>query len=220
MRIPAVNDNLFIYNNNTKPSFQKIRKDVSLSDKISHVIPLSETGDVITIGKNYDAVMRGVKNSLSEFYGVIKRVLHIQASVSIPMAFSMDKDGDIQCVNIGEKPFALIKISHNSAIPDKHMAIDPHYAAYVEEGDVIINGKKEIELKDWLRQFAAASDWELDEACLDATLCEIHDYSEIQNDETEKINLNLLEKITDNATTKEETKANEKKLTFDCRHVA
>ena len=101
MKIPAINNNLFVQNNHTKqsnPSFQRIRKDIALSEKISHIIPLSDTGDIILIGKSFESAIEGVKNSLGEFSEVIKRILHIKASVAVPMAISLDKDGDFQCV--------------------------------------------------------------------------------------------------------------------------
>ena len=70
MKIPAINNNLFVQNNSTKqynPPFQRIRKDVALSEKISHIIPLSDTGDIILIGKNFESAIEGVKSSLGEF---------------------------------------------------------------------------------------------------------------------------------------------------------
>ena len=63
MRIPAISNYYIVRNNNknvTAPSFQKIKKDVKLSNKFSQLIPLSENGDVITIGKNFETVIDGL----------------------------------------------------------------------------------------------------------------------------------------------------------------
>ena len=145
MRIPAISNYYIVRNNNknvTAPSFQKIKKDVKLSNKISQLIPLSENGDVITIGKNFETVVDGLKNTLSAYTGIIKRILHIKAAVSVPMAISIDEDGDFQCVNIGDKTFALVKDLKNSILPQKHFAVDPLNLISIEQGDIIVNGKR------------------------------------------------------------------------------
>ncbi len=218
MKIPAINNNLFVQNNSTKqynPSFQRIRKDVALSEKISHIIPLSDTGDIILIGKNFESAIEGVKNSLGEFSEVIKRILHIKASVAVPMAISLDKDGDFQCVNLGEKTFALVKDLKNPVFPCKHFAVDPLNSINIEQGDVIVNGKKEIELKDWLSEYANTFDFDFDKLETTKDLCDIYDYSGIQQDKTEEINQALVEKITQIKTTQKDATKSKKGLNFD-----
>ena len=198
MRIPAIS-NYYSANKENKtiitPSFQRIKKDVTLSNKISQVIPLSEIGDIIVVGKSFDTILDGMKKNISEFSGIIKRILHIKAAVSVPMAISIDEDGDFQCVNIGEKTFALVKDLKNNIVPNKHCAVDPQHSISIEQGDIIVNGKKEIKLIDWLNDYANAFDNDFNEMVLTEDLCEIHDYKELQAGETERINQLLMDKI-------------------------
>lgn len=218
MRIPAINNNLFVQNNHTKqsnPSFQRIRKDIVLSEKISHVIPLSENGDIIVVGKSFDSAMKGLKKTLGEFSDIIKRILHIKASIAVPMAISMDKDGEFQCVNLGEKTFALVKDLKNPVFPCKHFAVDPLNSINIEQGDVIVNGKKEIELTDWLSSYASAFDNDFENLELTEDLCEIHDYATVQQDKTEEVNRALVEKITQTEAVKDIAVKPQKGISFD-----
>ena len=49
------------------------------------------------------------------------------------MAISLDKDGDFQCVNLGEKTFALVKDLKNPVFPCKHFAVDPLNSINIEQ---------------------------------------------------------------------------------------
>lgn len=218
MRIPAISNNFSVRKNNIEqknPSFQKIRKDALLSEKISHVIPLSENGDIIVVGKSFESVMKGLKKTLGEFSDIIKRILHIKASIAVPMAISIDKDGEFQCVNLGEKTFALVKDMKSSNLPYKHFAIEPQNSMSIDQGDIIVNGKKEIELTDWLSSYASAFDGDFENLELTEDLCEIHDYTTVQQDKTEEVNRALVEKITQTEAVKEIASKPKKGISFD-----
>ena len=220
MRIPAISNYYCVRNENKNaitPNFQRIKKDVTLSNKISQVIPLSENGDIIVVGKSFENIIDGVKKTLSQYSGIIKRVLHIKASVSNPMAITICDDGDFQCVNLGEKSFALVKDLKNSVVPNKHMAVDPLHSISIEQGDIIVNGKKEIELIDWLSEYACTFDNDFNGLALTDDLCKIYDYTDLQANETEKVNQALFEKISQiekNVKLKNKVK-DDKALNFD-----
>ncbi|MBE7711743.1 MAG: AAA family ATPase [Cyanobacteria bacterium SIG31] len=204
MKIPAINNYAFCRSNNTSAnsymslSFQGkagTKLDKKLTEKVSRVISESSYGDIVAIGPNIKEIHKGLQNAMSQFTGTIKRILHISAGVSIPMAIALDDDGDFHCVNLGEKSFALIKSDTNSVIPSRHFAIDPYESVYVEDGDIIVNGKKEIELHDWLNDYADANDGKVDVPSIINYVSEIYDYTFDQQNEIEKTNLSLLSKL-------------------------
>lgn len=212
MKIPAINSysNLFqnrsnsnsqrftnqpIVNNLFAISFQKTKASKNLSTRLGKLMTEVKHGDILTIGNNIKTVQEGLIKTVALYSGAIKRILHINAGLSVPMAFSMDDYGEISCYNIGDKPFAIVKGDDHPEIPNRHFAVEPEDALPIEEGDIIVNGNNEIRVIDWLNEFAASQDEIIEFPDPTKIASKIYDYEDIQLAEIEKTNKAILTKL-------------------------
>ncbi len=209
MKIPAISYNNFFLNRNNSGSFayakepiknnnssitfqKKVKVSKTLSTRLGKLMSEVKHGDILTVGNNIKTVQEGLLKSVALYTGTIKRILHINAGLSVPMAFSMDDYGEISCYNLGDKPFAIVKGDDHPEEPNRHFAVEPEDAFPIEEGDIIFNGNNEIKVVDWLNDFAASQDEIIEFPDPEKIASKIYDYEDIQLAEIEKNNKAVL----------------------------
>ena len=203
MKIPAINIGLQYVSLNREaqvkeasPVFKKNSREVRiLEDKVSHILPLMKFGDVITVGKDISKVRDGLRKTLLQFNSAIKRIFHIDAPLAEPIAIAIDDESDFKCVNLGEKPIALVTSIENEEFPEKHIAIEPESSWLLSDGDTIVDGKNEFVIRDVLNEFANTKDAEFDFPLVTSFASAIYDFSQIQQPSIEKCNLAILKEF-------------------------
>lgn len=215
MKIPAIsgyNNNYYYLNRNNSGSFATAKEPIekkssfmsflgkskvskNLANRIGKLIPEMKHGDILTVGGNIKTVQEGLLKTVALYSGAIKRILHINAGLAIPIAFSQDDYGDFSCYNLGDRPFAIVKGEDHPEVPNRHFAVEPEEYMPIEEGDVIVNGNNEIKIIDWLNDYAASEDMPLDFPDPAKVASKIYDYEDLQAEQIEKTNRTILTKL-------------------------
>lgn len=113
-------------------------KKFPLEKKLSHMFDNCNSSDLIVVGKNFQEIHKGLTKAVENFSEVIKRIFFIKhGGISVPLAFGMDSDHELACVNIGSKK---ILVSTDDIVED----LEPNDSIMLDEGDVIINNDMNI----------------------------------------------------------------------------
>ena len=212
MRIPSISSALFSYQKDNhyqqknKTSFISFAaldinrlKKMPLEKKLTHMFSTVEKGDLIVVGKALKDLQEGLTRAINKYHSIINRLLFIKhGGIAVPLAFSIEEDeenmGDIQCINIGDKP--IILATENSTIE-----LTPDSSSSILDGDVIINNRVNIPVQtkaDYSEYIHEGGDTSNDMNILlnpESFASETHDFADMQQAWVEKANENALKSL-------------------------